>query len=130
MNENLILDFDARGIFSQHAQCSHVMYINNPIVDVQSMYINNPIINNLETPKDLSEDYVHEHNYQKSLMVECYEQTWFHNGLILKTNIFYKFSYEYETLVTMVNADHLTGKEISNNEEKDKELVFQNFYER
>ena len=55
-------------------------------------YKNNPMtLKNLETLNNLTDSLIYENNFEKSLLFNCYEQTWFHRDLIIQSDIYYKF---------------------------------------
>ena len=73
-------------------------------------YPSNSVINSIEEVYELSENPVYQINFEKSLIVQCYEQSWFKRDLILNYENYYKFSLPYDSSFYKPICDYNSSK--------------------
>lgn len=75
-------------------------------------YENKLIIDNLESLRDLDENFLYANNYDKSLIVKCYDDVWFYKDSIICSNVNFKFHGSYVFSLFKPDIDFKSGKEI------------------
>ena len=65
-------------------------------------YASNSVINSIAVVYELLENPVYQLNFEKSLIVQCYEQSWFKRDLILNYENYYKFTLSYDSIMLVL----------------------------
>lgn len=76
----------------------------------------NLVIASLDNLKDTSECLMYQDRFGKSLLLKCYELTWFQEGLIYNSEKFLKYQVPYFSLFYKPRCDLSLGREIKNSE--------------
>uniref|UniRef100_A0ABD2X9K0 Uncharacterized protein n=1 Tax=Trichogramma kaykai TaxID=54128 RepID=A0ABD2X9K0_9HYME len=75
---------------------------------------NNPVINSLKNLLEKSNNPTLDFNYQKSFILECYENSWFYCGLIDSSPVYYLYQYSHQSRFYTPNIDFKTGEKLQN----------------
>ena len=75
-------------------------------------YENNLVITNLENISSLADNFVYENNFQKSLLVSSFEETWFLKDSIIGYDKHYSYNGDYSFSLFKPNIDFKSGKKI------------------
>lgn len=73
---------------------------------------NSLVINSIERLSNTAETPVYEHKFEKSLLIKCFEQCWHHEGGIIQSEIFYKFTIPFFKQFIGLDCDIQSGKKI------------------
>ena len=76
-------------------------------------FLNNRFIENLKSFSNLADNFIYNNNFKKSLLVKCYEDCWFHNGLIIQSETVFKFTTPYINSFLDIKVDLISGRGIS-----------------
>ena len=72
----------------------------------------NLTLESIEALLEISENPIYESNFEKSLILNCFEKCWFRNGIIFQSDSFFKFKNPYLDMFASFDCSQAEGFEI------------------
>ncbi|KAL7289662.1 hypothetical protein TKK_0016390 [Trichogramma kaykai] len=83
---------------------------------------NNPVLKNIEELKDTAENPIYQHNYKKSRIITCFENSWYYEGQIFQSNKYHRFETPFKTLFYKARCNTSYGRKLQNQKDPNEQF--------